>query len=230
MIFDFRFWRYLSNQQELINNLDSSTMRDFKKRVWMVGILGLLLFVAQELWGMNTEHMTSLYAFGGTEPYITARLASLIGIIIWAIVYMSFHFFGIAFLLNKITGITLSKLAVLQLYVLAILLIEKALLFFIFTMMGSTTPVSLFSFGPLAATFMDHPFLVFFFNQLTIFTALIIALQVRFISAFTEMNPRLILLILVALHLVMAFITSAVGLLPLDDWFVRFVEGGAVNE
>ena len=205
-------------------------MRDFKKRVWMVGILGLLLFVFQELWGMNTENITSLYAFGGSDTYIIARLASLIGIILWAIVYMSFHFFGIAYLLNKITGITLSKLAVLQLYVLAILLIEKALLFFIFILMGSTTPVSLFSFGPLAATFMDHPFLVFFFNQLTIFTALIIALQARFIRSFTEMNPRLILLILIALHLVMAFITSAVGLLPLDDWFVQYVEGGAGNE
>ena len=226
MIFDFRFWRYLANQQELIGNLSSSTMRDFKKRVWLVGILGLLLFIMQELWGMNTQHITAVYAFDGNDPYTIARLASLIGIIIWAVLYMAFHFFGIAYLLNKITEIDLSKLAVLQLYVVGILLLEKALLFIIFILIGESTPVSLFSFGPLAAIIFDHPYLIFFFNQITIFTALIIALQVRFIRAFTEMNPRLILLILIGIHLVMAMITAAVGTLPLEEWFVRFVERG----
>ncbi|EPD51909.1 hypothetical protein HMPREF1210_01723 [Paenisporosarcina sp. HGH0030] len=229
MIFDFRFWRYLANQQELIDNLDSATMRDFKKRVWMVGLFGLLLFVTQELWGMNTQHLTSVYAFSGNDPYTLARLVSLVGIILWAVLYMAFHFFGIAFILNRITGIDLPKLAVLQLYVVGILLIEKALLFIIFLMTGATTPVSLFSFGPLAATVFDHPFLVFFFNQLSIFTALIIALQVRFIRAFTDMNPRMILLIIIGIHIGMALITSAAGLLPLEEWYGRFVEGGAVK-
>lgn len=230
MIFDFRFWRYLANQQELIENLGSSTMRDFKKRVWIVGFFGLMLYIAQELWGMNTQHITSVYAFGGNDPYTIARLVSLVGIIIWAVLYMAFHFFGIAFLLNRMTGIELSKLAVLQLYVVGILLIEKALLFFIFMMVGMTTPVSLFSFGPLAATIFDHPFLVFFFNQLTIFTALIIALQFRFIRAFTDMNPRIIFGMILAIHIVMALMTSAIGLLPIEDWFVRVVEGGGINE
>lgn len=225
MIFNFRFWRYLANQQELIDNLGTSSMRDFKKRAWMVGFFGLFLYVLQELWGMNTQHITSVYALGGQDSFALARLVSLAGIIIWAALYLSFHFFGIAFLLNKITGIVLSKLAVLQLYVVGILLIEKALLFLIFMMLGITTPVSLFSFGPLAATVFDHPFLVFFFNQLSIFTALIIALQVRFIRSFKEVNPSTILLIVTAIHIVMALITATISILPLEEWFLRFVEG-----
>ncbi|MGB5944538.1 hypothetical protein [Paenisporosarcina sp.] len=230
MIFDFRFWRYLANQQELIDNLGFSTIRDFKKRVWMVGFFGLLLFIVQELWGMNTQQITSVYAAGGTDPFAIARLVSLAGIIIWAFLYLSFHFFGISFLLNKITGIELSKLAVLQLFVVGILLLEKALLFFIFVLLGVTTPVSLFSFGPLAATLLDHAFLVFFFNQLSIFTALIIALQVRFIRSFTEMNPRIIFLIIITIHIVMALITATVSILPLEEWYLQLVEGGAFNE
>lgn len=230
MIFDFRFWHGLANQQDLITNLGSSTMRDFKKRVWMVGLFGLLLFVLQEIWGMHTEQLTALYAFDGRDPYTIARLVSLIGIIIWALLYMAFHFFGIAFLLNKITGVTLSKLAVLQLFVLAILLIEKALMFFIFALMGTTAPISLFSFGPLATIVFENPFLILFFNQLSIFTALIIGLQVRFMRAFTEMNPRTIVITLIAIHIAMALITAAVGLLPLEEWFTSYVEGGASNE
>ncbi len=230
MIFDFRFWRYLANQQELIHNLSSSSMRDFKKRVWMVGFFGLLLFITQELWGMNTQHLTEIVAVGGKDPYTIARLMSLVGIMSWAVIYMFFHFFGIAFLLNRITKIELSKLAVLQLYVLALLLIEKALLFVIFTLLGMTTPVSLFSFGPLATVVFDHPFLLFFFNQLTIFTALIIAMQARFIRGFSEMNPRIVLVILIMIHIVMALVTAAVGILPIEEWYARFVEGGAFHE
>lgn len=230
MFFDFRFWRYFANQHDLLNNLGTTTMRGFKKRVWMVGFFGLLLFVTQELWGMNTQHITSVFSVAGKDPYVIARLTSLIAIMLWAVIYMSFHFFGIAFLLNRITGITLSKLAVLQLYVVGILLLEKALLFIIFMMLGVTTPVSLFSFGPLAATFIEYPFVVYFFNQLTIFTALIIAFQIRFIRSFTEIKPLLLFFIIIGINLIMALIIATVGLLPLEEWFVQFVEGGALNE
>lgn len=230
MVFDFRFWRYFANQQELIGNLGSGTMRGFKNRVWMVGFFGLVLYVAQEMWGINTHHITPLYAFGGADPYTLARLSSLVGIILWAVLYMSFHFFGIAFLLNRITKIELSRLAVLQLYVVGILLLEKALLWLIFMMTGFTTHISLFSFGPLAAAVFEDTFLVFFFNQLTIFSALIIALQVRFIHAFTDMNPRKLLVILLFIHIVMALITASVGLLPLEDWFAQYIERGVFNE
>ena len=230
MIFDFRFWRYFTRQQELIDNLANSQMRDFKKRVWMVGILGLLLFASREFWGMNTEHMTGIFLDEGNNSFTLARMMSLVGVILWALLYMAFHFFVITFLLHKLTSIEISKLAVLQLYVIAILLLEKALLFFIFVVLGITVPISLFSFGPLAATFLDYPFLIFFFNQLSIFTALIIALQVRFIQAFSEYKLWRIFLLVLLLNIAMALITAAIGFIPLEDWYVRFVEGGAFVE
>lgn len=230
MIFDFRFWRYFTRQQELIDTLASSQMRDFKKRVWMVGILGLLLFVTREFWGMNTEHLTGIFANEGSHFFTLARIISLVGVLLWALLYMAFHFFVITFLLHKSTRIEISKLAVLQLYVVAILLLEKAILFFVFVVLGVTVPVSLFSFGPLAATFLEHPFLIFFFNQLSIFTALIIGLQVRFIKAFSEYRLSRIFLLVLLLNIAMALITAAVGYIPLEEWFVRFVEGGAFVE
>jgi hypothetical protein len=230
MIFDFRFWRYFSRQQELIDNLANAQMRDFKTRVWMVGILGLLLFVIREFWGMNTENLTSVFAVDGSDAFTLARIVSLMGILIWAFIYMAFHFFGIAFILNKLTHIELSKLAVLQLYVVAILLLEKALLFIIFVMLGFTTPVSLFSFGPLAGTFIEQPFFIFFFNQLSIFTALIIALQVRFIRVFSDYKSSHIFLLIIAMHILMALLIAAFGFIPLEEWFVRVIEGGAEVE
>lgn len=230
MIFDFRFWRYFSRQQELIDSLDQAQMRDFKKRVWIVGILGLLLFALRELWGMHTQQLTSIFVIEGSEAFTLARILSFIGILLWAILYMAFHFYGLAYILHKLTHVDLIKLTVLQLYVVAILLVEKALLFVIFILLGITTPVSVFSFGPLASTFLEQSFFISFFNQLSIFTALIIGLQVRFIRAFSDFKLSQVFLLIILLHVLMALITAAVGFFPFEEWYVRFVEGGASVE
>ncbi|WP_378154703.1 hypothetical protein [Chungangia koreensis] len=230
MFSEFRFWHFLTGPQP-INQFDQTELRGFNKRVLMVGLLGVLLFVLRELWGMNTEQLTPLLSEGSLDTYSLARIVSLIGAILWSLIYMAFHFFGIAYLLHKLTSIPYRNLLILQLFVTALLLMEKAVVFIIFALVGYTTPVSLLSFGPLAATFMDQPFFIFFFNQLSIVTALIIGLQFRFIRAFApQLNSRNLLLGLIGLHVVMALLTAAMGYVPFDTWFAQVVEGGASNE
>lgn len=229
MFSEFRFWHFLTGHQP-IDQFDQKELKGFKSRVLYVGLLGVLLFVLRELWGMNTEQLTSLLSDGSLDTYSLARILSLIGAILWSMIYMAFHFFGIAYLLHKLTSIPYRNLLILQLFVTAILLMEKALLFFIFAILGYTMPVSLLSFGPLAATFMHNQFFVFFFNQLSIVTALIIGLQFRFIRAFApQSNGRTVFLLLVGLHIVMALLTAAVGFIPFEEWFGRVVEGGAAQ-
>ena len=77
--------------------------------------MGIVLFLARELWGMNTEAITPLVSTMSTADYTLARYASLIGILIWALIYMSFHFFGFAYILNLVTNIPFKKLLPLQL-------------------------------------------------------------------------------------------------------------------
>ncbi|AYC28858.1 hypothetical protein [Paenisporosarcina cavernae] len=230
MIFDFRFWHYLGNQSSLHLDLQEKQMRGFYKRVWLVGLLGFLYYIARELWGMNTENLTGVYTVLGYDGYTIARLVSLVGIILWAAIYLAFHFYGVAFILHKISSIPFRQLLVLQLFVTALLLVEKGIIFAVFVFLGMTAPVSFLSFGPLAATFLGSAFWVFFFNQLSIFTAVIIAIQYRFIRAFSDIHPRMILLILIGIHLVMALLVAAFGYLPLENWYSQLVEGGAGNE
>lgn len=222
MFFEFRFWKYLFNRNELIDSLKTNTMRSFEKRVWFIALLGVLLFALQDIWGMNTEALTSIFANGYEDTYSVARIVSLIGVLICAILYMAFHFFGIAFLLHKITSIDLSKVAVLQLFVVALLLIEKALNFFIYTIVGYTTEFSILSFGPLAATFLDNEFFIHFFNYLTLITGLIIAIQFHFLRSFTEMSSRKLLIILIVIQIVLALVSAGFHIIPFETWF----EGG----
>lgn len=234
MIFDFRFWRYFGRQGELIDNLKNSEVRNFNSRLTWILVLGVLVFALREIWGMNTASLTSLYAAGLWDEYTLARWTSLGGTLLWAGFYLAFHVYVVAFLFSKLTKMTWRAAIVMQSYVVAVLLIEKALIFILFALFGYTTTLSMFSFGPMAATFINFPnqyvdhFLMYFFNQLTIFTALVIAFQYRYVRSFTEFSPKAILFILILLHIFVALFVAAFSLLPIADMLQGFTEGGDI--
>lgn len=222
MFFEFRFWKYLFHQQDLANSLKDATMRSFKGRVWMVALLGVLLFALRDIWGMHTEGLTTLFAKGFGETYIIARIVSLIGAILWSLVYMAFYFFLISYVLHKLTDVELSKVAVLQLFVVGLLLLEKALVFVLYAIVGYTTDFSVLSFGPMAEVFLDNKFFVYFFNELSLITGLIVAIQFQFLRNYTELSTRNLIIILIAIPIVLALLVAGFEMLPIETW----IEGG----
>lgn len=230
MIFDFKFWHYFSRQGELIHNLENSEMRYFNRRLTWIFALGILLFALREIWGMNTASLTPYLVAGDYDTYTLARWTSLAGTLIWAGIYLAFHTYGAAFLFSRILKIPWRPVLVMQTYVTAILIIEKALLFFIFAVLGYTTHLSLFSFGPLAAMLLDHSMVIYFFNQLTIFTSLIIAIQYRFLRNYVKFSPKVLLFGLIMVHVLIALAIGALSLVPLTDMLDGFVEGGVPVE
>lgn len=223
MFFEFRFWKYLFNRNDLIISLkDDATMRGFQSRVWFIAIFGILLYALRDIWGLHTEELTALFVNGYEDTFTIARIVSLIGTIIWSLLYMGFHFFGIAFILHKVTDVELSKVAVLQLFVVALLLMEKAFNFFLYTIVGYATNYSVLSFGPLAATFIEHSYVNYFFNELSLITGLIIAIQFHFLRSFTTMSTRNLFLLLLIIQVILAFITAGFEVLPIESW----IEGG----
>lgn len=230
MIFDFKFWHYFARQGQLIHNLENSEMRYFNKRLGWLLALGVLLFALREIWGMNSASLTPYLVAGDLDAYTLARWTALAGTLIWAGIYLTFHTYGAAFLFSRFLKIPWRLALVMQTYVTAILIIEKAVLFLIFTILGYTTYLSLFSFGPLAAMLFNHSFVILFFNQLTIFTSLIIAIQYRFLRNYVEFSPKLLLLGLILLHVVIALFIGALSLVPLADMLEGFTEGVVPGE
>ena len=227
MFFEFRFWKYLFKRNELIVSLkEDATMRDFQSRVWFVAIFGVLLYALRDIWGIHTEQLTTLFVNGYEDTFTIARIISLIGTIIWSLLYMAFHFFVISFILHKITNVDLSKVAVVQLFVVALLLMEQAFNYFLYAVVGYATDYSVLSFGPLAATFLEHSYFNHFFNELSLITALIIAIQFHYIRAFTTLSARNLFFILVVIQVILALITAGFEVLPIETW----VEGGKPNE
>lgn len=225
MIFDFRFWHFFARQGQLIHNLENSEMRHFNKRLTWLFALGILLFALREIWGMNSASLTPYLVAGDMDAYTLARWISLAGTLMWAGIYLAFHTYGVAFLFSRFLKVPWRSALVMQTYVTALLVIEKALLFFIFSILGYTTYLSLFSFGPLAAALFNHAFVILFFNQLTIFTSLIIAIQYRFLRHYVRFSPKLLLFGLIALHILVALLIGALGFVPLSDMLDGFTEG-----
>ncbi|MCK1995747.1 hypothetical protein MPH47_00685 [Psychrobacillus psychrodurans] len=223
MFFEFRFWKYLFNRNDLIVSLkEDATMRGFQSRVWFVAIFGILLFALRDIWGLHTEELTALFVNGYEDTFTIARIISLIGTIFWSLLYMGFHFFVIAFILHKITQVELSKVAILQLFVVAFLLMEKAINYFLYAVVGYATDYSVLSFGPLAATFIEQSYVNYFFNELSLITGLIIAIQFHFLRAFTAMSTRNLFLLLLGIQMILALITAGFEVLPIELW----IEGG----
>lgn len=224
MVFDYKFWRYLISPHDLAAQLQTSTMRGFRKRVAAVFILGILLFATREIWGMNTEKLTALLSTKTTVDYTLARYASLFGILFWAIFYMTFHYWGVAYILHRITSIPYRQLLPLQLLATGLLLMEKFLVFFVFALQDQTASVSFLSFGPLANTFLENWYIIYFLNQLTLTGAIIIAIQYRFIRAYPSDNGWYRMLpVLIGLHVAMAIIAAGVGFIPFEEWFHSLV-------
>lgn len=197
-------------------------MRDFKGRVWFVVLCGVLLFALRDVWGMHTEGLTSLFAKGFGETYVIARIVSLIGAILWSLIYIAFYFFGISYILHKLTNVDLAKIAVLQLFVVSLLLMEKAFVFILYSLVGYTTDFSVLSFGPMAALFLSNKFFIYFFNELSLVTGLIVALQYQFLRIYTDLSGRNLIIILIAIPVVLALLVAGFEILPIEKW----IEGG----
>ncbi|WP_033541591.1 hypothetical protein [Planococcus sp. CAU13] len=230
MIFDFKFWHYFVRQGQLIHNLDNSEMRYFNKRLAWLFALGVLLFALREIWGMNTATLTPYLVIGDMDTYTLARWISLFGTLVWAGIYLAFHTYGAAYLFSRLLEIPWRAALVMQTYVTAVLVIEKALLFFLFAVLGYATSLSVFSFGPLAAMVFDHPFIILTFNQLTVFTSLIIAIQYRFLRNYVEYSPKLLLFGLIMLHFIIAVAIGALSFVPLAEMLEGFTEGVVPGE
>lgn len=231
MFFEFKFWHFLSNPRNLAEQSQTLSMRGFEKRALAVFLIGIILFAIRDLWGMGTHTITSLLTTMTTVDYTIARYSSLVGAIVWSIVYMLFHILVFSYILRLVTGIPFKKLLPLQLLMTGLLLIEKALVFIVFVMNGAVASVSFLSLGPLAATFLEDPYLVLFLNQLTITMAVIIALQYKFLREY--LGPRTtrvgLLWKVIAIHIVMALITAAIGFIPAESLF-DLMTGGVGNE
>jgi len=222
MFYHYKFWHSLKNPTYFTKIVEEGEIIGYKKRSLTVFLLFILLFAAREFWGMGTENLTSLFAMDLHNEYYVARLLSMLGAILWAIVYFCFHYYGVTYLLHLLTDIPYTWIKKVQLYVVTFLLIEKAILFIVFAAAGYSTLFSFFSLAPLAMQVIDTDYVLFTINQLTVATVLTIVVQYTFLSKWEEEASRKMLVVkIIGIQLFMALFVGLISVLPLKEWITR---------
>lgn len=226
MIYDFSFWRHLvqpSNFTFLLNKEyeEEATIRGYKRSLTFVFLFTLLYFVIRNIWGINTESLTQLLATGLDDRYVVARLFSLAGAIILAILFWLFHYYGIPYVIASLTELPFKWIQKVQLFVIFFIVLEKALTFIVFAIAGFNTPFTFFSLAPMTAYIYYHEFLLFFLNQLTVATLVTVFIQYKFLSGWSEDSKKGLILKLILIQVTIALVTAVISILPIFDWIER---------
>lgn len=222
MFYHYKFWHSLTNPTYFTQIVENGEITGYKKRSFTVFILFILLFATREFWGMGTESLTTLFAMDSHDEYYMARLLSMVGAILWAIIYFCFHYYGVTYFLHLLTEIPYKWIQKVQLYVVAFLLLEKAILFTVFYIAGYSTTFSFFSLAPLTQQFIDTDVVLFAINQLTVASVLTIVVQFTFLSKWEEETSRKALLAkIIFLQIFMAIFVGMISVLPLQEWLIR---------
>lgn len=222
MFYNYKFWHSLTHPTYFTQIVENGEITGYSKRSITVFMLFIFLFGAREFWGLGTESLTTLFAMNLQDDYYIARLLSMVGVIVWSIFYFSFHYYGIPYFLHLLTEIPYKWIQKVQLFVVVFLLIEKAILFAVFYIVGYSTTFSFFSLAPVAQLFIDNDVVLFSINQLTVATVLTIVVQFTFLSKWEEESNRKALLAkIIFLQVIMAIFVGMVSVLPLQEWLIR---------
>ena len=227
MDYQFRFWHALLNPGKFAFALDNQEqdyqIKGYHSRFFILLGITVLFFVIRSIWGMGSENLTYLLAKNLEEEYIVSRYLSVFGAVIKGILFFAFHYYFIAICLAILTDYSFKAISKIQIFVIASILIEKAILFFVFALSGFTTPISFLSLGPISTYLTDESFVIYFFNQLSIATAATILIQYSFLSKWEEESKGLLLTKIIGIHIFFALVTAGISVLPLYDYVTKVV-------
>lgn len=223
MFYDYAFFKSLFNPSSLTTALaKEAEIREYKRRVAFVVFFTLLIFALQNVWGMGTAGLSHLFATNETNTYFVARVISFVVSIVWAILFFIFHYYLIAFILAVFNELPKSWVRKVQLFVVSIFMLEKAILLAVFYGVGFTTNLNFFSLAPLVAKITTEPFVLFTLNQLSLFSLFAIIVQYQFLKRWMEQSAHKSLLIkIITIHVVLAVIIGLLSSIPLQQWIVR---------
>lgn len=227
MDYQFRFWHALLNPSKFAFALDNQDgdcqITGYHKRFFTLLALTILFFAIRSIWGMGTERLTYLFSMNLEEAYTVSRYISLLGAIIKGFVFFAFHYYFMSLCLSILTDYSFKAISKIQLFVIASILLEKFILFFVYVLSGFATPVSFLSLGPISTYITNDNFVISFLNQLTFATAATVVIQYSFLSKWEEESKGFLLTKIIAIQIFFALITAGISILPLYDYFSKVV-------
>ena len=222
MLYQYKFWHSLTHPSYFVEMLENSEMKGYRKRWLLVFLLTVFLFVIRDYWGMGTQSLTELFATNENDTFGIARLLSLVGAALLAVIYFAFYYYGVSYILHVFTDIPTKLIQKVQLYVVVFLVLEKAIELVVFFGVGYTTTFSFMSLAPMTTYFINETTTLYILNQVTVATVLTIVTQYVFLSKWVEPEEQKgLLLKVIGLQLFFAVFIGMLSVLPVKEWIIR---------
>lgn len=176
-------------------------IRGLWKRAAFLVFLSVLLFSVSSFYGLGTDFLTKEIAEISDQAFETKKLLVWIGQMIWGFAYAALVIFGMALVLWAILDMPYMKIVVIQLFVLSLLLVEKAILLPIRVSFGIGPESSPFSLGVIAQYVTTNSIIIYIFSHASIFKIGAIFFQYKGLKGLSDRNPKLVLLLIILVNL-----------------------------
>ncbi|OMF61528.1 hypothetical protein BK139_06720 [Paenibacillus sp. FSL R5-0490] len=177
---------------------------------------GAILYLAAAYTGYGMDIISNEISNVSQQELETKKLFLGIGKVVWGIVFSLLIFFVPAIFYWTIMDTEFAKLLVMQLFVLAVLLIEKALTLVLQISFGLERVSSPFSLGVMVQYLTDNRLLIQLAGTITLFQIWVIFFQYMNLKAFSPRSPKWILLIVIIVNLVGWIMTSTIYYLEFE--------------
>lgn len=186
------------------------------KQVVLIMLLSALVFGLSAYVGIGSEHASRSLTDMSRSEYELFKLFFTSGQIIYGILYAAMIIFLPSLLFWTLVDVEYRKLISIQLMVMLVLLMEKAINIPLFLFLGLNSESSIFSFGIIAQAASFPELLVYTFSAITLFKIWTLVLQYKYLNAISERSPRFLIFMLVGTHLFFVIVSALLSSIQLE--------------
>ncbi|MDQ0413826.1 hypothetical protein [Mesobacillus stamsii] len=205
----YRYYTYKLRDAERFPGVWKKTI------VWI--LLSGLIFGFSAYYGVDSEYLSRKLAAIPRAEYEMTKLLFLAGQILQGLFFGATMLFLPALFFWAVTDLEYKRLLVIQLFTMPILLLEKLLLVPLAIYLGLTKISSPFSLGIITQYITENGWLIYFFANLSIFKIWTIFLEYKYVTAMTDKNPKLILLMVIAIQLVIWLFVALLSFIRMEN-------------
>lgn len=186
------------------------------KQVLLIMLLSAFVYGLSAYFGIGSEQTSRSLTDMSRSEYELYKLFFGGGQIVFGIIYAAMIIFVPSLLFWTLVDVEYRKLISIQLMVMLILLMEKAINIPLFLILGLNSESSLFSLGIIAQAASFPELLIYTFSVITLFKIWTFVLQYKYLKVVSERSPRFLIFMLIGTHLFFVIVSALLSSIQLE--------------
>jgi hypothetical protein len=217
MIYQVQLLKGLLHPNNFLYQLEKAEeVRNYRIRIFLLFLSSLIIFAISSYLGIGTEIISRELTSVSASEFEARKLLFLLGQILWSLIYTAIMLFIPAAFFWALTDIPFIKVLVIQMFAVAILLFEKALLIPFYWKIGLDKSSSPFSLGPIAQYLTDSTILIYFLSQISIFSLLVLYFQYKGLKYLTDRSRGQIISFVLSINVLFWLISSFISFIKFE--------------